>query len=155
MDFGGRYLFGTSRTHVWAALNDTEVLRAVIPGCESIVWTSETTLDLRIRVGLGIVHPVFSGVLTLSNIEPARRYTLTGRGKGGLLGLAHGSAEISLEDAPAGTILSFSAIGGADAGIMRLGRALIGNSAQKVIDGFFESIGEKMAVPVTALSREM
>src|SRR5690349_4477385 len=124
MDFGGRYLFGTSRADVWAALNDTEVLRAVIPGCESIVWTSETSLDLKIRVNFGLVHPVFSGVLTLSDIRPAERYRLSGRGKGGLLGLAHGAADILLEDAPAGTILSFQAIGSADAGIMRLGRAL-------------------------------
>ena len=154
MDFGGRYLFGTSRADVWAALNDTEVLRAVIPGCESIAWTSETTLDLKIRVNFGLVHPVFAGVLSLSDIRPAERYTLSGRGKGGLLGLAHGSAEIALEDAPNGTILGFQAIGSADAGIMRLGRALIGNSAQRVIDGFFVSIGEQMGVPVVALSQE-
>jgi carbon monoxide dehydrogenase subunit G len=96
------------------------------------------------------VHPVFAGELRLSNIEPARSYTLSGRGKGGLLGLAQGSAEITLEDAPGGTILAFAAAGHADSGIMRLGRALIGNSAQKIIDGFFASIGAQMGAIVTA-----
>lgn len=152
MDFGGRYLFAAKRPDVWAALNDTRVLGAVIPGCETIAWTGPATLDLRIKVSLGLVHPRFSGELVLSDVHPAERYTLSGHGKGGLLGLAHGSAEITLADAPGGTILSFRAVGKADQGIMRLGRALIGNSAQKIIDGFFESIGREMTVNVTALA---
>ena len=78
------------RVAVWAALNDTEVLKAAIPGCHKIAWTGETTLDLEIKVNLGVVHPVFKGDLTLSDIVPAERYTLTGKGKGGLLGLAEG-----------------------------------------------------------------
>ena len=151
MDFGGRYLFGAPRPQVWAALNDTRILGAVIPGCEAIAWTSPTTLDLRVRVSLGIVHPRFAGELVLSDVHPAERYTLSGHGRGGLLGLAQASAEISLVDDPAGTLLSFAAVGKADQGIMRLGRSLIGNSAQRLIDGFFESIGREMAVNVTAL----
>ncbi len=151
MDFGGRYLFAATRPDVWAALNDTRILGAVIPGCETIAWTSPTTLDLRIKISLGIVHPRFAGELVLSDVHPADRYRLSGHGKGGLLGLAQGAADIALADAPDGTILTFSAIGKADQGIMRLGRALLGNSAQKLIDGFFESIGREMAVNVTAL----
>lgn len=154
MDFGGRYLFEARRADVWAALNDTGVLKAVIPGCEQIGWTSAETLDLKIKVSLGIVHPVFAGELRLSNIREAESYTLSGRGKGGLLGLAHGSADITLADAEGGTILAFLAAGQADGGIMRLGRALIGNSAQKVIDGFFAAIGEQMGAIVTAIPAE-
>lgn len=153
MDFGGRYLFGAKRADVWAALNDTRVLGAVIPGCERIAWTSESTLDLTIKVNLGFVHPTFAGELELSSVLPAHRYTLSGRGKGGVLGMAQASADIALEDASGGTTLTFEAAGKADGGIMRLGRQLIGNSAQKVIDGFFESIGREMGVAVTALER--
>ncbi|HVY51802.1 MAG TPA: carbon monoxide dehydrogenase subunit G [Devosia sp.] len=151
MDFGGRYLFAAKRADVWAALNDVGVLRAVIPGCQSIRWTSERTLDLAIKVNLGVVHPVFSGELELSNVLPAERYRLGGRGKGPL-GLAQGAADIVLEDKEGGTLLSFMAAGRADGAIMRLGKALIGRSAQKVIDGFFESIGRQMGAHVTALS---
>lgn len=151
MDFGGRYRFGAKRSDVWAALNDVHVLKAVIPGCEHIEWTSPQTLDLRIRVNFGVIHPVFAGDLTLSNVHPAQRYTLSGRGRGGMLGLAQGAADISLADADNDTILSFAADGKADGGIMRLGRALIGKSAQRVIDGFFESVGREMGVIVTAL----
>jgi len=153
VDFGGRYLFGAKRANVWAALNDEAVLMAVIPGCQTIEWTSDTTLDLSIKVNFGIVQPTFEGVLTLSNIRVAESYTLSGRGKGGLLGMANASADITLEDASDGTVLTFAAAGHADGGIMRLGKAIVGNSAQKVIDGFFESIGTQMSVPVTALPR--
>jgi carbon monoxide dehydrogenase subunit G len=154
VDFGGQYRFGAKRADVWAALNDVHVLKAVIPGCEYVEWTSPHTLDLRIKVGFGIVHPVFAGDLTLSNVHPAQRYTLSGRGRG-LLGLAQGAADISLADDNdnSNTILSFTADGKADGGIMRLGRVLIGKSAQRVIDGFFESIGREMGANVTALSR--
>ena len=152
MDFGGRYRFGAPRADVWAALNDVHVLKAVIPGCEDIEWTSPHTLDLRIKVSLGIVHPVFAGSLTLSNVHPAHRYTLSGQGRG-MLGLAQGAAEISLADDANETILSFTAVGKADGGVMRLGRALIGRSAQRVIDGFFESIGRQMGATVTAISQ--
>jgi len=153
VDFGGRYLFGAKRAEVWAALNDTAVLGAVIPGCQAIEWTSNTTLDLSIKVNFGIVQPTFEGMLTLSNIREAESYTLSGRGKGGLLGMARASADISLEDAADGTVLTFAAAGHADGGVMRLGKAIVGNSAQKVIDGFFESIGTQMGVTVTAMPR--
>jgi len=152
VDFGGRYLFGAKRADVWAALNDTEVLGAVIPGCQHIEWTGPETLELRIKVNLGLVHPTFTGELELSDVHPAVSYTLTGRGKGGMLGLAHASARITLEDEGEATLLSFQAIGKADGGIMRLGRTLIGNSAKRVIDGFFEAIGDEMQVSVTPLA---
>jgi len=151
MEFGGRYRVAAPRVQVWAALNDTAVLKAAIPGCHRIDWAGETALDLEIKVNLGVVHPVFKGGLTLSNVIPAQRYTLTGKGKGGLLGLAEGSADIVLTDLGEETELVFTATGGASGQIMRLGKAIIGNSAQKVIDGFFERFGEAMGAVVTPL----
>ena len=153
MDFGGRYLFGAKRADVWAALNDEHVLAAVIPGCDHIEWTSPTTLDMKIRVNFGVIQPVFDGELVLSDVEPAERYRLAGRGKGGMLGMAQAAADITLTDVEGGTELRFDASGKADGGIMRLGKALIGKSAQKVIDGFFSAIGAQMGVVVTALPR--
>lgn len=150
MDFSGRYRFSAKRAAVWAALNDAAVLKAVIPGCEAIDWTGPTSLDLAIKVNLGIIHPVFSGELQLANIIPALSYTLRGRGKG-VLGLAQGAADITLADDADATILSFAAEGSADGRIMQLGKRLIGNSAQKVIDGFFGRIGEEMGVAVAPL----
>ena len=154
MNFGGRYRIAASRTAVWAALNDTAVLKAAIPGCHRIEWSGQTALDLEIKVNLGVVHPVFKGGLALSDIVPAERYTLSGKGKGGLLGLAEGAADIVLDDDGAYTLLLFEARAGASGQIMRLGKAVIGHSAQKVIDGFFERFGDAMGAEVTPLSVE-
>jgi carbon monoxide dehydrogenase subunit G len=151
MDFGGRYHIAAPRAAVWAALNDTAALKATIPGCHRIAWSGPEALDLEIKVNLGVVHPVFKGELLLGNVVPAERYTLSGRGKGGLLGLAEGSADIVLADAGAQTLLVFTARGGASGQIMKLGKAIIGNSAQKVIDGFFERFGAVIGAQVTAL----
>ncbi|KKB77017.1 hypothetical protein VW29_18805 [Devosia limi DSM 17137] len=155
MEFGGHYIIAAPRQAVWEALNDAEVLKAAIPGCHKIAWESDTTLALEIKVNLGVVHPVFKGGLELSNIVPAERYTLTGRGKGGLLGLAEGSADIVLTDHGELTDLAFSADGGASGQIMKLGKAIIGNSAQKVIDGFFQRFAEAMGAEVTALPPDL
>lgn len=153
MEFGGKYLVSAPRQRVWEALNDTQVLKAIIPGCRRIDWTGETTLELEIEVNLGLMQPVFSGDLELRNIVPAERYTLAGKGRGGLLGKAEAAADIVLTDLGPDTQLVFTANGGADGGIMRLGKSLIGSSAQKLIDGFFERFGEAMGVevkPITA-----
>ena len=151
MDFGGRYRVAAPRTAVWAALNDTSVLKAAIPGCHRIEWSGPAALDLEIKVNLGVVHPVFKGDLALSDMVPAERYTLSGKGRGGLLGLAEGSADIVLSDLDDDTLLVFTAKGGASGQIMKLGKAIIGNSAQKVIDGFFERFGDAMGAQVTPM----
>lgn len=153
MEFGGRYLFSASRDRVWAALNDTAVLKAAIPGCSRLDWTGAATLECEIKVNLGVMQPTFTGDLELRDVVPAERYTLAGRGRGGLLGKAEAAADIVLSDATGGTELVFTANGGADGTIMKLGKAVIGNSAQKIIDGFFERIGEAMGTEVTPLTR--
>lgn len=148
MEFGGRYLVSASRRDVWHALNNADTLKAAIPGCSRIEWTSDSSLEVEITVNFGFVKPRFEGDLTLSNVIPAESYTLSGKGRGGVLGMAQGGADITLADASEGTLLVFSATGGADGGIMKLGKALIGNSAQKVIDGFFERFGQAMGAEV-------
>jgi len=154
MEFGGRYLVAAPRVKVWAALNDTDVLKAAIPGCHRIVWTDQDALEIEIKVNLGVAHPVFKGDLWLEDIVPAERYTLSGKGRGGLFGLAEGSADIVLSDMGEDTLLVFIAHGGASGQIMKLGKAIIGNSAQKVIDGFFERFGSAMGAEITPLPQE-
>ena len=153
MEFGGRYKMTAPRVRIWAALNDPEMLKAAIPGCSLIEWSGPETLDLEIKVNLGVVKPTFRGELVLSNIVPAESYTLSGRGKGGMLGLAEGSADVALADDGADTILTFAANGGASGQIMKMGKAIIGNSAQRIIDGFFERFGQAAGVEVTPLDR--
>lgn len=151
MEFGGRYRIGASREAVWAALNDTEVLKKTIPGCTGIDWISERALEAAISVDLGVMKPTFTGGLELSNVDPAKSYTLSGQGKGGLLGLAHGSADIVLADIETDCLLSFTATAGASSAIMKMGKALIGGAAQRVIDHFFERFANAMGAPLTVL----
>lgn len=151
MDFGGRYRIEASRASVWTALNNPDVLKAAIPGCSLIEWSGPSTLDIAITVNFGVMKPSFKGELALSNVTEAKSYTLSGKGKGGFLGLAEGAADISLADDGDATVLQFTAQGGASGQIMKLGKALIGNSAQKIIDGFFERFATAMGASITSL----
>ncbi|ODT76036.1 MAG: hypothetical protein ABS76_32390 [Pelagibacterium sp. SCN 64-44] len=151
MEFGGRYRIAAPRPAVWEALNEPEKLKAAIPGCSHIAWSGPDSLDLEISVNLGVVRPTFKGELALSNVVPARSYTLAGRGKGGLMGLAEGAADIVLSDDGPATLLTFTAQGGASGQIMKMGKALVGNSAQKIIDGFFERFATAMQADITPL----
>lgn len=152
MQFGGRYLFATPRATLWEALNDTEVLKAAIPGCRRIEWRGTSSLDIEVKVDLGLMHPVLGGDLELTDVVPAERYTLNGRGRGHLLGLAHAAADVVLSDAEGGTELTFTAHGRADGPVMKLGRAIVGDRAQSIIDGFFERIGAAMGTSVVPLA---
>ena len=149
MEFGGKYLIGSQRSLVWEALNDTDILKEAIPGCEKIEWVSEAALEAAIAVNLGVAKPTFVGDLVLSDIAVAEKYTLSGRGRGGLLGRVQGAADIELSDHADGTKLVFTAAGDASGTIMRLGRAMIGSSAQKVIDGFFIRFATAMGAEIS------
>lgn len=151
MEFGGRYRIAAPRNTVWAALNDPAMLKAAIPGCSHIAWSGPDRLDLEITVNLGMVKPVFKGELMLSDVSPAESYTLSGRGKGGIMGLAEGAADITLADDEEATLLAFTAHGGASGQIMKLGKAIVGNSAQKIIDGFFERFATAMGAEIAPL----
>lgn len=155
MQFGGRYCIGATRLSVWSALNDTGILKETIPGCTRIDWVGENALEAAITVDLGVMKPTFTGGLELTNVVPAESYTLSGQGKGGLLGLAHGSADIVLSDSGEDCILAFTANAGASNAIMKLGKTLIGGAAQRVIDHFFERFAAAMGVPLEVLHHEM
>lgn len=152
MQFGGKYLLAAPRQEVWHALNNADVLKACIPGCQKLEWVSDAALELEIKVNLGIVHPVFRGDLWLEGVVPAERYTLMGKGKGGVLGMAQGSADVVLADSGTGTKLVFTAHGGASERIMKFGSALLGDRAQRLIDGFFIHFGEVMGTTVTPIA---
>ena len=100
------------------------------------------------------MKPTFAGGLELTNVVPAQSYTLSGQGKGGLLGLAHGAADIELSDDGEACMLAFTANAGASNAIMKLGKALIGGAAQHVIDRFFERFAEAMDTSLEVLPHE-
>jgi len=148
MKFVGYYVISASRKKVWKALNNTDVLKECIPGCDRIVWVDDQSLEATIKINLGIAKPKFVGDIYLSNIDPARSYTLTGQGRGGLLGLAKGFSDIKLEDHEDGSTLHFTAYGEVSGSIEKIGSKIVSGTAQNVIDRFFE----KFAAQIDATS---
>ena len=140
------------RMRVWEALNDTAVLKACIRGCERIEWVGENALEATVKVNLGPAPFRVEGVLTLSDMIVAERYTLSGRGKGGWFGWARGSADVVLADHREGTELAFTAQGEVANAIARLGAAFVGRSAQGVIDRFFERFAKAIGATSRALA---
>ena len=155
MQFGGRYRIGATRNQVWSALNDAEILKRTIPGCSRIEWVGDNALEAAITVDFGVVKPTFTGGFEMLDVVPAEHWTLSGQGKGGLLGLAHGSADVALSDDGADCILAFTATAGASNAIMKLGKALIGGAAQRVIDHFIARFAEAMGARFEALPHEL
>ena len=148
MQFTGRYIIDAPRIKVWEALNDEDILQKTIFGCQKISWVSKEQLELEVLVNLGVVKRVFFGDLILENVIEAKKYTLKGRGRGGILGKVHASADIELKDHGSGTCLKFSALGGGSSAIMTLGKSIVGKSAQKIIDKFFERFAKAMGVEI-------
>ena len=107
MDMTGEQKISASREKVWAALNDPDVLRQAIPGCEALDKSAENELVATVVAKLGPVKAKFSGKVTLSDIDPPNGYTIQGEGQGGAAGFAKGGAKVSLSDDPAGTLLRY------------------------------------------------
>ncbi len=141
MDMNGSQAIAASREAVYAALNDTEVLRQCIPGCETIEKLSDTEMKAKVTLKIGPVKASFAGAVTLSDLDPPNGYTITGEGSGGVAGHAKGSASVRLDEAEGGTVLHYevkSQIGGK---LAQLGSRLIDATAKKLAADFFEKFG--------------
>ena len=141
---------------VWAALNDPEVLRRCIPGCECLDMTSPTAMNAAVLVKVGPVKAQFSGKVTLSDIDPPNGYRIAGEGSGGVAGFAKGGATVALSpDGPDATLLHYVVdvqIGGK---LAQLGGRLIDATAKKLADEFFQAFAAAAAAaPVEAAAPE-
>ena len=101
MEMKGEYTIPAPRAAVWAALNDVDVLKAAIPGCDSIARLSETEIEATVTAKVGPVKASFKGLVTLSDLDPPNGYTIRGEGKGGVAGFAKGGAKVRLAEVPA------------------------------------------------------
>src|SRR5271169_3169206 len=109
MDMSGEQTIPASRDRVWAALNDPEILRQAIPGCQTVEKTSDSEFVATVVAKVGPVKATFKGKVTLSDIDPPNGYTITGEGQGGAAGFGKGGAKVSLGDAVGGTVLRYTA----------------------------------------------
>jgi len=131
---------------VWEALNDDSVLRACIPGCESLEKRSDTEFTATVVLKVGPIKAKFVGEVTLSNLRPPFGYTIAGEGSGGIAGFAKGGAEVNLtEEAPNVTLLKYTTnvdIGGK---IAQLGGRLISSTAKKLSAQFFSTLSDHLS----------
>ncbi len=142
MDMKGEYVIPAPRDHVWAALNDIDVLKAAIPGCQSINRISDTEIEATVTAKVGPVKANFSGLVTLSDIDPPNGYTIRGEGKGGAAGFAKGGAKVYLADDPGGTRLSYDVDAAVGGKLAQVGGRLISSAAKKLADEFFSKFSE-------------
>ncbi|MHA1569630.1 MAG: SRPBCC family protein, partial [Alphaproteobacteria bacterium] len=150
MEFTGEYRIPATREAVWAALNDAEVLRACIPGCQSLDKTSDTEYTAKVRTRIGPMTAVFTGRITLSDIDPPNGYRIDGEGQGGVAGFAKGGARVSLDSENGGTRLAYTADAQIGGKMAQLGSRLIDATARKMADAFFAAFSESLGGAVAA-----
>jgi hypothetical protein len=151
MDMKGEYRIPAPRAVVWDALNDLEILKATIPGCDAIARLSPTEIEATVIAKIGPVKAAFKGLVTLSDIDPPNGYTIRGEGKGGAAGFAKGGAKVRLADAEGGaTRLHYEVDAAVGGKLAQIGARLIDSTAKKLADDFFAKFGELAAARAMA-----
>ena len=146
MDMTGEYRIEAPRAKVWEALNDPEVLKRCIPGCEEIDKTSDTEFTARVSIKIGPVSAKFAGKVTLSDLDPPNGYKISGEGQGGVAGFANGGATVTLEDEGGATRLHYVVNANVGGKLAQIGARLIDSTARKLAKEFFAAFAESVAV---------
>ncbi|MBU4531426.1 MAG: carbon monoxide dehydrogenase subunit G [Hoeflea sp.] len=142
MEMNGEERIAAPRQLVWDALNDPEILRACIPGCQELEKISDTELAAVVKVKIGPVSATFKGEVTLENINAPESYTIAGEGKGGIAGFAKGGADVKLVEDGAETMLSYVVNAQVGGKLAQLGSRLIDSSSKKLAGQFFTKFNE-------------
>ena len=142
MELQDEILINAPRQRVYDALNDPEVLKQCIPGCEEIEKESDTELTAKVVLKVGPVKAKFSGKVVLEPIDPPAKFALSGEGSGGIAGFAKGGAEVELVEQDDGTLLKYSAKADVGGKLAQLGSRLIVSTSQKLSRSFFEKFAE-------------
>ena len=150
MEIQGEYRIAAPRDKVFAALNDTAVLQACIPGCESLEKTSDSEMKAKVRLRIGPVSATFGGKVTLSDIDPPNSYKISGEGQGGAAGFAKGSAVVSLREEGGETVLTYNVDAQVGGKIAQVGARLIDGTARKLAGEFFGKFAGMVGGPPVA-----
>ncbi|MGD8325775.1 MAG: carbon monoxide dehydrogenase subunit G [Sphingomonadales bacterium] len=147
MNLKGEQRIAASRETVWEALNNEDILRGCIPGCESLEKEGDDGFTATVRAAVGPVKAKFKGQVTLENLDPPNGYTLKGEGKGGAAGFAKGSADVHLAEDGDGTLLTYEVKANVGGQLARIGGRLIDATAKKLSDEFFTKFRETVEGP--------
>jgi uncharacterized protein len=149
MDMTGERRILAPRQVVWQKLNDPEVLKASIPGCDNLEKLSDTEMKATAAVKIGPMSARFSGTVHLADIDAPNGYTISGEGQGSI-GFAKGGAKVRLEDADGGTTLRYEVNAQVGGKMAQLGARLIDASAKQMADAFFDRFSVLVAPPEVA-----
>lgn len=145
MDLQNTQVIAAPRADVWAAINDPEVLKRCIPGCDEVTRVSDTEMDAKITLKIGPVKASFKGKVTYEAVNEPESLTLAGEGSGGVAGSAKGSADVTLKEVPEGTELSYDVRVNISGKIAQLGSRLINSTAKKLTGQFFDRLEAEFA----------
>jgi len=147
MEMTGEQLIPVPQAEVWRGLNDPEVLKACIAGCESIERVADNEYRIALVAAVGPVKAKFNGKLLLLDLNPPNSYSLSFEGSGGAAGFGKGSAQVSLASEGSGTRLSYTAKASIGGKLAQVGSRLIDGVAKKMADDFFTAFNQKLAGP--------
>jgi carbon monoxide dehydrogenase subunit G len=150
MEMAGTRLIAADRAVVWAALNDPEVLKASIPGCQELAPTPEGGFEATVVQKVGPVSATFKGAVRLSDVIEGQSYRISGEGKGGAAGFAKGGADVRLAEAEGGTELSYTVEAHVGGKLAQLGSRIIDGFAKKMADQFFDRFQAAVEDPAPA-----
>lgn len=145
MDMSNSVTLPAPQATVWAALNDPQILKQCVPGCESIAPTGDNAYQVAMTVSIGPVKAKFKGNLRLTDIDAPNAYTINFDGQGGVAGFGKGTARVTLTPEASGTRLDYlvnAQIGGK---IAQLGSRLVDGASKKMADDFFEAFRVALA----------
>jgi uncharacterized protein len=145
MEMTGEQLVPASQQDTWSALNDPDVLKACVPGCESIERISGNDFLVLMVARVGPVSAKFKGKLSLSDIKPPDSYSISFEGQGGAAGFAKGSANVRLSPENSSTRLSYDVKANVGGKLAQIGSRLVDGAARKVADDFFRNFNEKLS----------
>ena len=137
MKLSGENHIKASREEVWRALNDPDVLRQAIPGCQSLEKVSDTAFKATVVTKIGPVQAKFNGEVELQDLDPPNGYTISGKGSGGVAGNARGAAKVKLEPDGDGTKLMYDVDAQVTGKLAQLGSRLIDSTAKMLAGQFF------------------
>jgi uncharacterized protein len=151
MEMTGEQVIPVGQQRVWEALNDPEILKACIPGCETIERVNDNEYKVAMTAAVGPVRAKFNGKLLLADLNPPNSYSLTFEGSGGAAGFGKGSAQVALSPVDAAaTKLAYSAKAQVGGKLAQVGARLIDGVAKKMADDFFAKFNATIAPPVAA-----
>jgi carbon monoxide dehydrogenase subunit G len=146
MEMTGEQQIPVSQEKTWQALNDLEVLKASIPGCESIVQSGDNQYDVALTAKVGPVSAKFKGKMTLSELDPPNSYTLAFEGQGGVAGFARGSAHVHLTpESDNATKLAYEVKAAVGGKLAQIGSRLIDGAARKLAEQFFNAFNKHVS----------